>query len=277
MLMLHMSLISCQDKRSECKMWKNAGECDKNPEYMHSYCAYQCNTCEDNRCVRSKHFKTLQSGDIDAILENIPKNWSSYYEIEKIHTYPIILRIKNFLSNSDIRGIFEYIPEFQRSLAGEGINPVRTSSTSWCNTKKCMKAPLMQFLHKRMSNMTNLPMKNAEHLQVLRYKENEFYKEHHDQNAPSTSPWGPRIFTFFVYLSDVEKGGQTRFTTINKTIQPIKGSAILWPSVKSENPFEVDYRTKHEALTVEKGIKYSANFWFHLYDFRTFHSRGCSN
>jgi len=29
-----------------------------------------------------------------------------------------------------------------------------------------------------------------------------------------------------------------------------------------------DHRTTHEALPVEKGVKYAANLWQHLYDFK---------
>ena len=28
---------------------------------------------------------------------------------------------------------------------------------------------------------------------------------------------------------------------------------------------------------MEKGLKFAANFWIHLYDFQTFHSVGCDN
>ena len=34
-----------------------------------------------------------------------------------------------------------------------------------------------------------------------------------------------------MYLSEVEQGGETRFTRLNISVAPSKGSAILWPSV----------------------------------------------
>ena len=33
---------------------------------------------------------------------------------------------------------------FERSLAGDGVTPVRTSSTSWCNVDHCLADPLVQ-------------------------------------------------------------------------------------------------------------------------------------
>ena len=40
---------------------------------------------------------------------------------------------------------------------------------------------------------------------------------------------GPRAFTFFLYLSDVEEGGGTKFPYLNVTVKPKRGSAVLWP------------------------------------------------
>ena len=34
--------------------------------------------------------------------------------------------------------------KFERSLAGDGVTPVRTSSTSWCNVKVCEDDPTVQ-------------------------------------------------------------------------------------------------------------------------------------
>lgn len=84
-----------------------------------------------------------------------------------------------------------------------------------------------------------------------------------------------RILTFFLYLNDVcdeedksECGGGTGFPELGITVQPKKGSALLWPSVLDAKPNEKDERTDHEALAVKKGIKYGANAWIHMGDFQ---------
>ena len=56
---------------------------------------------------------------------------------------------------------------------------------------------------------------------------------------------------------------------------PKRGRALLWPSVKSENPDEKDGRTTHQALKVEGGIKYGANAWLHQRDFKGPNRSGC--
>ena len=85
------------------------------------------------------------------------------------------------------------------------------------------------------------------------------------------------MYTFFLYLSAVEDGGETRFTRLNISVTPRKGSAVVWPPVMSDDPFKTDERTYHEAVTVRKGTKYSANFWIHMYEFQQALGRGCDN
>jgi prolyl 4-hydroxylase len=87
---------------------------------------------------------------------------------------------------------------------------------------------------------------------------------------------GPRILTFFLYLSDVEAGGGTNFPNLDISIMPKKGRALLWPSVLDSNPMIKDGRLLHQALPVEEGIKYAANGWIHMYDYQTPQKEGCN-
>ncbi|RYH18250.1 2OG-Fe(II) oxygenase [archaeon] len=87
---------------------------------------------------------------------------------------------------------------------------------------------------------------------------------------------GPRILTFFLYLSDVEEGGETSFPNLNIKVKPARGKAILWPSVTNTNLLVQDSRTNHAALPVVKGVKYAANSWIHLYDFQQSNLWGCT-
>ena len=71
------------------------------------------------------------------------------------------------------------------------------------------------------------------------------------------TPQGVRLYTFFVYLSDVEAGGGTKFNDLGIQVTPKLGRAILWPSVKHDDFVAGDMRTHHEALPVEQGIKFA--------------------
>lgn len=107
----------------------------------------------------------------------------------------------------------------------------------------------------------------------------QYYKEHHDWSYDTYhrkyhNP-GPRLVTFFLYLNEVEEGGATRFTdifaddtAIHIDVKPKKGTALVWPSVHDEDLNKLDERTYHAALSVEKGLKFGANAWLHLRDFK---------
>ena len=73
-------------------------------------------------------------------------------------------------------------------------------------------------------------------------------------------PIGPRLLTLFLYLSDVDGGGETTFNSLNITVAPKKGRALLWPSVKDGALTTPDMRTMHEARPVLEGEKYAAKY-----------------
>lgn len=78
-----------------------------------------------------------------------------------------------------------------------------------------------------------------------------------------------------MYLNEVEAGGGTHFKRLGITVLPKAGRVLLWPSVLDENPDAKDPRTHHEALPVEKGVKYGANAWIHQKDFKTPYNQTC--
>jgi len=82
---------------------------------------------------------------------------------------------------------------------------------------------------------------------------------------------------FFLYLNDVEEGGETAFPKLGPlAVKPKVGRAILWPSVSNKSPLEIDPRTYHEARPVIKGTKYSANVWYHQFDFQKANLWSCT-
>ena len=102
-----------------------------------------------------------------------------------------------------------------------------------------------------------------------------FYESHDYIQHEWERPQGPRVLTIFLYLNEVEEGGGTHFGQLGLTVQPKKGRALIWPSVLDEDLLEWDERTHHEALPVLSGLKYGANAWIHLRDFKTYYHRNC--
>lgn len=62
---------------------------------------------------------------------------------------------------------------------GSVRNDQRTSENAWC-TQECYEHNVTQAIHDRMELLTGIDRNNYEYLQLLRYKQGQFYGEHHD-------------------------------------------------------------------------------------------------
>ena len=107
-----------------------------------------------------------------------------------------------------------------------------------------------------------------EPFQILKYEPGQFYKVHHDQNSGLFTPQGARVYTFFMYLNDVdegqeEPGGGTHFADLGVVMPARKGHAVLWPSVMDAEPDRDEPMTNHEGLPPKASVKYASNVWIH--------------
>lgn len=187
------------------------------------------------------------------------------------------MTIDNFLTGDEQRALTETVGEWERStdngdtnelgVGGKKLSIGRTSSNSWCD-EECNKHPTVKEVYRKIAEMTKIPKSYFEPFQILRYELGQKYVRHHDNGAQANerNGAGPRILTFFLYLSDVEEGGETCFSFMGICVQPKRGRALLWPSVLNSDPMVNDGRTIHEAKPVIQGRKFAANTWIHLYD-----------
>jgi prolyl 4-hydroxylase len=203
---------------------------------------------------------------------------------------PWVITFDNFVTADECEAMIQlgYKSEYKRSEdvgekkfdgTHEGVKSERrTSENAWCSTTKgCRKEEIPTRLHDRMSAVMGIPQENSEDMQLLKYEKGQFYRTHHDYIPHQVDrQCGPRILTFFLYLSDVEAGGGTNFPQLDLTVEPKRGRALLWPSVLDSDPMSKDSRMHHQALEVIEGTKFAANGWIHMYDYVTPQSNGCN-
>jgi prolyl 4-hydroxylase len=188
---------------------------------------------------------------------------------------PWIVTLENVITKEESERLIElgHAEGFKQSVIADGTvdghaYAGRTSSNAWCQFK-CYNDTLAQSALARVTEISMIPEQNSEYWQLLKYGEGEFYHNHHDYGgAHKIRQQGVRILTIYLYLNNVEEGGGTSFPSLNVTVMPAQGRALIWPSVLNEDPNEMDPRTFHEALPVLKGVKYGANAWIHLRDFK---------
>ena len=284
----------CLNRAPLCALWATQGECEKNSVYMKTMCAPSCMACDflgdvSDPCPGLPVESTLlwKPGDLNAFFEEVvdnvdgkgeqyrkynpqalsrPKLKSNGYTAPGVKDDgPWIVLLENFLSDAEADRLVEIGNQqgFERSkrTIEQGkpgvVTETRTSTNAWCQDPSCMEDPLIAPVLQRIATTTKSTIAHSEHLQLLKYEPEQFYKKHHDMIPYQLDlPCGPRIMTIFLYLNDVEEGGNTSFPELGISVKPKKGSALLWPNVKDQDPMESDRRTEHQAEAVIKGVKY---------------------
>lgn len=214
---------------------------------------------------------------------------SSLLEIETISMKPLVLSVKNFISEKEcdhIQNIAE--PDMEYSSVslmdkdkGRPASDFRTSQSAFLVAQD----EIMHALEDRTASLTRIPKNHQEYTQVLRYGYSEKYSAHLDWFDPELYQQDPqtqslidygkrnRLATVFWYLSNVEKGGHTVFPRFNGAPQPYdfddctkglkvkpeKGKVIIFYSMLPNG--QGDPLSLHGACPVEKGIKWAANKW----------------
>jgi hypothetical protein len=142
-------------------------------------------------------------------------------------------------------------------------NTYRTSSST--ELVPFQEDPWAVWLQRRLCRFHDLPLAHAEPLSLLHYAPGQQYKPHRDYLPPSTlqTPGGvrsgQRLYTAFVYLSDVEDGGATDFPLVGVRVAPKLGRAVLFHNVTDQG--FPDDRTLHAGLPVVAGDKWLATLW----------------
>mmetsp|Transcript_5862 Transcript_5862/g.5259 ORF Transcript_5862/g.5259 Transcript_5862/m.5259 type:complete len:351 (+) Transcript_5862:37-1089(+) len=290
-----VSLAVCKDRHEQCIPFAAHGECTKNPGWMIVNCPNSCNSCHlldpKVRCDRARLNITLSPAyafdEMEHMFSTIEERFKDRYDVNIISTDPWVVTFDNFLNDDEINALITTVEDnWERStdsgqtnefgMTGRVLSTGRTSSNAWCRSK-CENHPDVQSATRKIEEVVNIPSINYESYQILQYNIGQLYRTHHDAGARQINlACGPRILTFFLYLSDVEEGGETAFPTLDIAVKPKRGRALLWPSTTTHDPSVIDQRTVHEARPVIKGRKYAANAWIHLYDFKTANLWGCT-
>ncbi|EPS61415.1 type 2 proly 4-hydroxylase [Genlisea aurea] len=140
----------------------------------------------------------------------------------------------------------------------------------------------------RIASWTFLPIENGEAMQILHYEHGQKYEPHFDyfHDEVNQKLGGHRIATVLMYLSDVEKGGETVFPTSEVehegirqpkgedwtdcakqgyAVKPRKGDALLFFSLHPDAT--TDPMSLHGSCPVVEGEKWSATKWIHVRSF----------
>ncbi len=119
----------------------------------------------------------------------------------------------------------------------------------------------------KIAALTGIEPRFGEPIQGQRYAVGQEFKPHTDFFEPNGADFhrfcavaGQRTWTVMIYLNEPEAGGATRFTAIDKIVQPETGKLLAW---NNRNPDgSVNANTIHHGMKVRGGVKYIVTKWF---------------
>jgi prolyl 4-hydroxylase len=256
---------------------------------MVKYCPATCNSCHlkslETRCKReemgTQHTFAILPDHFVEIFGRLANSMEGHGQYEKVNVLsrdPWLLTIDDFLFAQEATAIIQNIEAWDRSLVNNKEDGVvshgRTRSNGWC-WQECQAHPYVRNALLKVTRAAAISKSHFEPMQVVHYNIGESYKLHHDLREDSDDPSGQRIFTFQLYLNNVEEGGETYFPLLDIAVKPKKGRAVFWPNVYDHDPNLIDKRTAHEARPVMKGEKFVANVWMHMFDYVVPEKWGC--
>jgi prolyl 4-hydroxylase len=118
------------------------------------------------------------------------------------------------------------------------------------------------FDQEKVANFIHASPDRMESIQVLHYEPGQKYNPHYDgcNDGCDSGNDMPRLSTFFIYLNDVEAGGETEFPKVGVHVNPKRGRACLWnnidPVTKNNLPCSL-----HGGKPVVRGEKWACNIW----------------
>ena len=136
---------------------------------------------------------------------------------------------------------------------------VRDSETAWLDTSD----PVVKRVMDKCVGLTDRPLVNCEHLQVLRYKPGGHYKPH--QDTFSDTKGNKRMYTIILALNDDYEEGETEFPNLGKKYKLNAGDALFFHTL--DNYELMTSKALHGGRPVKSGEKWVCNLWVHKYSY----------
>jgi prolyl 4-hydroxylase len=182
---------------------------------------------------------------------------------------PFILQ--NFITREKCQEIIAHANDklFDSEVIGGVHKNIRNSKQYWIQKNNQLVKPMFE----QVSRHFNIPLENAEDLQVVRYLPGQYYNEHHDACCDDNDKCvtfvkkgGQRKLTVLIYLNNDFDEGYTYFKNMDLKVKPRTGDAIVfYPLAKGTN--KCHPLALHAGMPVTRGEKWVANLWFREHKF----------
>lgn len=175
---------------------------------------------------------------------------------------PVI--VPAFLTPQECRAVIDAATKrgLERSEVGGNddsrVSKVRTSHQVFLEHD----VPAVDAVIRKAETYLGVSRRHFEELQVVRYDATQKYEAHFDSDEDT--PFDERRSdTLLVYLTDVDKGGETEFPELGLQVTPEIGKAVHWKNVDSDG--NILPCAFHGGKPVRKGTKWICTVWCHLH------------
>ncbi|XP_023523636.1 probable prolyl 4-hydroxylase 7 [Cucurbita pepo subsp. pepo] len=209
--------------------------------------------------------------------------------VTQLSWQPRALLYKGFLSDKECDHLINLSRgRLERSMVADNKSGKRVSSKVRTSSGTFVlkgQDEIIAAIEARIAAWTFLPLENGEPIQILHYENGEKYEPHFDFFVDEVNKelGGHRVATVLMYLSNVEKGGETVFphsefkesqekddswsdcARMGYAVKPQKGDALLFFSLNVDGT--TNPRSMHGSCPVIEGEKWSATKWIHVRSF----------
>lgn len=197
--------------------------------------------------------------------DNTKEHFTSGYGLDNDpYVKPFV--VSDLLTPTQCKQIMQFCEDklVDSEVVGGKHQHIRNSKQHWIPKTN----ELVKHIFEKVSYMFNIPIENAEDLQVVRYQPDQYYNEHHDSCCDDnekcnefTKRGGQRRLTVLIYLNNEFEGGYTKFKNLDIEMKAPTGSAIVfYPLTLNTN--KCHPMALHAGMPVSKGEKWIANLWF---------------
>lgn len=210
--------------------------------------------------------------------------------LQRVNESPHIYVLPDFLSALELQYLQEHVIQkckFQKSFVDSKASSMveKEQRTSMFVSLPKQGHSRVASIERKAADLLGLSVHQIEPLQLVRYRENQFFGVHHDLGSlrsdgsvelpPRQAYCKRRVATLFVYINELKQdettsrkrqksdcGGCTYFPECNDLrVQPKRGTAVLFSNILASGL--PDPRTVHAGEPVRgKGIiKYGLNIW----------------
>jgi prolyl 4-hydroxylase len=203
--------------------------------------------------------KSFLSAIENYLVETIPRE-------KKLHASAEIFTVDDFLTAEQCD---ELIPVIRSELEKGGV-------TNKANTDPGFRTSQVHSFYEhtqerqQICDYLGLHPNYGEPMVGQIYQKGQEFKLHSDYfqsevrpqeyNYYSRQQGGQRTWTFQVYLTNVEEGGETVFPKLEVSVKPKRGMALIWNNLKVDGTANTDML--HASLPVVKGEKIIITQWF---------------